>query len=62
MLIFQNVVCIYMHVPTGPWLYIVSGFIYRQWLYIVLEDSRSPSPHKTISHHVDCEHCVLDYL
>ena len=27
--------------------------IYSQWLYIVLEHSRSPSPHKMISHHVD---------
>ena len=49
-MISQSVVCIYMHVPAG------------QWLYIVLEHSRSPSPHKMISHHVDCEHCVLDYL
>ena len=27
--------------------------IYGQWLYIVLEHSTSPSPHKMISHHVD---------
>ena len=36
--------------------------IYRQWFYIVLEHSRSPSPHKIISHHVDCEHCVSGLL
>ena len=26
--------------------------IYSPWLYIVLEHSRSPSPHKMISHHI----------
>ena len=42
-----SVVCIYMHVPAGPWLYIVSG-------YMVLEHSRSPtSPHKMITHRID---------
>ena len=36
-----------MHVPAGPWLYIVSG-------YMVLEHSRSPtSPHKMITHRID---------
>ena len=45
---------IYIHVPVGQWLY-----NYSQWLYIVLEHSRSPSPHKMISHHTII---VLDYL
>ena len=43
-------------------MFLLGSGYYRQWLYIVLEYSRSPSPHKMINHHVDCEHCVLDYL
>ena len=48
MMISQSVVCIYIHVPVGQWLYIVSGY-----MHVVLEHSRSPSPHKMISHHID---------
>ena len=44
-----------MHIYTCACWAVV---IYSQWLYIVLEHSRSPSPHKMISHHIDV-HCAL---
>ena len=39
-----------MHIYTCACWAVV---IYSQWLYTVLEHSRSPSPHKMISHHID---------
>ena len=51
-----------MHVPC--WTVI----IYSQWLYIVLEHSRSPVVHKMITHRIDDlrqQHTgtvLLDYL
>ena len=43
-----------MHIYTcACWAVVIH--VYSPWLYIhvVLEHSRSPSPHKMISHHID---------